>query len=411
MHESVDLGFTPARVEIIDLDRPLPDLGGVAQERVHALIRVGPTPVGTVDLDPRSSPSGLEAAVSAQLGPAIDQTRSAIDAEPGAGRGPSSPDDGSGPSVAVVIATRDRPEQLQTCLDSLAGLDRPPDQLVVVDNAPSDDRTSKVVETWEHDGVPSPRYACEPVAGLARAHNLSLDLVETDIVAFTDDDVIIDNRWLDQLVAGFEGPEVGAVTGMIFPAELDTWPQQWADDTIGFNKGYRPVVFDLDANRPDSPLFPFQAGLMGSGANMAFRTGTLRQLGGFDPALGAGTPALGGDDLHAFYSVVTGGHSVVYQPSAIVLHRHHRTSEGLLRQSYGYGAGLTAYLTSLAMADPSVLLRLGRRLASGLAWLRSNGRPGADPTPRGPLATAAVRAQRRGMANGPVAYLRSLRTT
>jgi hypothetical protein len=78
---------------------------------------------------------------------------------------------------------------------------------------------------------------------------------------------------------------------------------------------------------------------------MAFRTSYLQERGGFDEALGAGTVAMGGDDLAAFYDVISGGNRLVYEPAAIVLHQHPRHYAALKRQAYGYGAGLGAHLT------------------------------------------------------------------
>ncbi|WP_431306387.1 glycosyltransferase family 2 protein, partial [Streptomyces exfoliatus] len=110
-----------------------------------------------------------------------------------------------------------------------------------------------------------------------------------------------------------------------------------------FGKGYAACTWSLRAPSPD-PLFPFTAGRFGSGANMAFRTELLRELGGFDPATGVGTPAHGGDDLLSFFRVLAHDRSLAYEPTAIVWHRHRRTPDGARRAGLGYGAGFGAYL-------------------------------------------------------------------
>ena len=148
------------------------------------------------------------------------------------------------------------------------------------------------------------RYVREGRPGLARAHNAALPHVTGEVVAFTDDDVEVDPHWLRRLTDGFADPRVGCVTGMIFPAEVETPAQAWIEAHAGFGKGFERQVFDLDEHRPDDRLFPFTAGRLGSGANMAFRTSVLLDLGGFDETLGVGTPARGGDDLAAFYDVI-----------------------------------------------------------------------------------------------------------
>ena len=54
---------------------------------------------------------------------------------------------------------------------------------------------------------------------------------------------------------------------------------------------------------------------------MAFRRDVLLAVGGFDPALGAGTPTGGGEDIAAFTDVMLGGGRLVYEPRSVCLAR------------------------------------------------------------------------------------------
>ena len=225
-----------------------------------------------------------------------------------------------------------------------------------------------------------------------------------EIVAFTDDDVLVDRFWLLELARAFElADDVACVTGLILPAELETAAQVWLEDRVGINKGYEPKLFDLGANRPGGKLFPYAAGLLGSGASMAFRTEALRALGGFDPATGTGTRARGGDDLAAFFSVIAAGHTLVYQPAAILRHAFRRDID-LRAQMYGYGAGLGAFLTKVVVDRPASLLDIAWRVPFGAAHaLRSRGSARAD-TARALTIDLSVR-ERLGMLAGPAGYL------
>src|SRR5207302_646219 len=91
----------------------------------------------------------------------------------------------------------------------------------------------------------------------------------------------------------------------------------------GLAKGGIRRAFDLDQHRGDDPLFPFTSGQMGSGANMAFRRSALEEVGGFDPALGVGTPTRGGDAVAALFDVIVAGGLVVDGPAAY-LHSRRR---------------------------------------------------------------------------------------
>jgi GT2 family glycosyltransferase len=269
------------------------------------------------------------------------------------------------PRVTVVVATRERQDNLRVCLEALLRLDYPHYEIVVVDNDPVTAETAKLVTDRFSPAV---RYVRENRRGLASAHNRGLEEVKTEIVAFVDDDVIVDRHWLTGIAEGFAADtDVGCVTGLILPAELDTPAQLLLQRHGGYDKGFAQRIFDMDRNRPDDPLFPFTAGRLGSGANMAFDTEILRRLGGFDPAMGIGTFARGGDDLMAFFRVVV-RHQLVYQPDAVVWHRHHREMEALRNQAFGYGVALGAFLTSAMVHEPRMWTELLRRLPAGLAF-------------------------------------------
>ncbi|HWE63503.1 MAG TPA: glycosyltransferase family 2 protein [Chloroflexota bacterium] len=312
------------------------------------------------------------------------------------------------PFVSVVVATHDRPASLATCLRSLLSLNYPHYEIIVVDNAPGTDEAVAVVRQMR-GGVADVRYLREDRPGLACAHNRGLEDVRGEIVAFTDDDVMVDPQWLAELVSGFSVAEhVGCVAGLIFPMELQTPSQLWIEQFGGFSKGFTQRVFDLSAHRPSSLLYPYAAGIFGSGANMAFRTAALRHIGGFDPALGAGSMALGGDDLAAFFEVIAAGYTLVYQPAAIVHHPHRREYAGLRKQMYGYGVALTAYLTKVLIDRPSRIPDLAARIPHGLVYALSSRSPkNARKRPDYPRELTML--ERKGMLYGPLAYLRGRR--
>ncbi|MEU9309994.1 glycosyltransferase [Streptomyces sp. NPDC048256] len=322
------------------------------------------------------------------------------------------------PFTTVVVATRERAEKLAHALDSLLAQDHPDFEIVVVDNAPVTDTTRDLVERKYAERV---RYVTEPAPGLAVAHNRGVETAQGEVIAFTDDDVVADPRWLTELTAPFTAdPGLGCATGLILPARLRTPAQVLLESHGGFAKGFTARTYDPQDPPADEPLFPFTAGRFGSGANMAFRTEVLRAAGGFDPATGAGTLARGGDDLYGFVRVLAGGHRLHYTPLALVWHHHRETWRDLETQAYGYGAGLTAYLTAILVDRPGLLPAFLARLPRGLAHARTltasrEAEPAADGAPGGHDARTHAwparlsRLQRRGMLYGPVGYLRARR--
>jgi GT2 family glycosyltransferase len=311
------------------------------------------------------------------------------------------------PRASVVVATRERSASLSRCLDSLLALDYPDYEIIVVDNAPATGATRDLVAARHYSR--DVRYVVEHRAGLAAAHNRGVAEARGALVAFTDDDVVADQRWLLELAMGFElAPDVGCVTGLILAAELETPAQVWSEARWGLGKGFTPRVFRMSDRRRLGALFPFAAGRLGSGANMAFRAEVLHDLGGFDPALGTGTPARGGDDLATFFAVIAAGQGLAYTPGAIVRHWHRRDYASLRRQAYGYGAGLTAHLTKAVVDDPRRLLDLAVGAPAGLVHLLSPRSDMNATTPPGyPRELRWLEAL--GMLAGPAGYLRGSR--
>jgi hypothetical protein len=378
------------------------------------LVRLHTVPVGTVVVD---APAGrVDAAWCAEAAWATfgSSLRSHLAADGLPGDPPARPPPDGGvprcqrdrlaadaPLVSVVVATRERPRLLAACLDSLARMDYPDYEVVVVDNDPETDATASLVRGRAEENL---RYAREPVRGLAAAHNRGLEQAKGTIVAFTDDDVTLDRNWLAEIARGFRAaPGVACVTGLIMPAELQTQAQLMMETHGHFGKGFEPRLVDCGAHRPADPLFPFTVGKFGSGANMAFRTDRLRELGGFDPATGVGTVARGGDDLAAFFSVLAAGDSLVYQPTALAWHRHRRDLVSLGQQAYGYGVGSGAYLTSALVGHPAMVGQALRRAPAGLRYAfhpasPRNARVGSQWPRR------LVWREWRGLVLGPVAY-------
>ena len=121
---------------------------------------------------------------------------------------------------------------------------------------------------------------------------------------------------------------------------------------------------------------------------------------------GAGTEAKGGDDLAAFFDVIAAGHAIAYQPGAIIYHQHHRTFEALQRQTFGYGAGLTAFLTKTVVEQPDRALDMLSRAPRAVHHALS---PSSTKNARLPYDTPStlVRRERIGMLVGPALYFLS----
>jgi O-antigen biosynthesis protein len=309
------------------------------------------------------------------------------------------------PRVSVVVATRDRPHTLRRCLESLFAVVYPLRfEIVVVDNAPSSTATLELVGRLSRAEL---RYVREDRPGPSWARNRGLAEASSDLVVFLDDDVVADRRLIAALVGGFNAAEdVGCVTGLILPTELETPAQLLVEEYGGYNKGFEQRIFDTGEHRPEDPLYPFTAGRFGAGACMAFRRSVFLDLGGFDPTLGSGRHPTGGEELSAFLRVVRSGRRLVYTPSAIVRHAHHRDYDRLRKQLHGYGVGLGAYLTSCIASEPRLALEFALRLPRAARYM-VDGRSEKNRRKSCDYPRELTRTELAGLLAGPFAYVRA----
>lgn len=313
-----------------------------------------------------------------------------------------SPAEKIGTTLTVVICTRDRPDGLVRTLGSLAAQTDSCFDVIVVDNSSAGDAV-RVLADFEGLAL---RTFHEPQPGLSRARNRGLAEVRADLVAWIDDDEVADPDWIAWIKRGFAsagGPD--ALAGMMLPAELETNAQVDWERYGGFNKGRGMESVQLRAGTPTvvDPLYPRP--IFGSGGNMAFRTETLRAIGGFENRLGAGTLTRGGEDTRALSLVLEAGSMILHWPPAITWHYHRQTDDALEKQLRGNASGLTAFYMSMILASPKYLWRIFGfvpRELSGVLTSRGNAK-GGDPPPH------LLRASRKGLLQGPWLYLREAR--
>ena len=368
----------PIKVMDVELSRPIETLTGLeAYPRVKLLVRLHGTPIGYIILltENGTCPRGMIVnAVFDQHGSTIVRhvaRQGLMNPVPGEGlslhallnlTGPQLSLPHAPPLVTVAVCTRDRTDNLALCLDSLTRLNYLRLDVLVIDNAPSTESTCALMV----DRFPQFRYVCESRPGLDWARNRAIAESAGEIIAFADDDVIVDIEWVAALARAFtEDESIMAVTGLVVPFELETDAQILFEDYGGFGKGFERTWFQTD-RRVDRNIAMMHgwAGKFGTGANMAFRLKLFEQIGPFDPALDVGTVTNGGGDIEMFFRVLKEGHTLLYEPAAIVRHRHRRDYASLRRQIVNNGIGFTSYMVRSSLHHPKERLAFLR-----LAWI------------------------------------------
>jgi glycosyltransferase involved in cell wall biosynthesis len=226
--------------------------------------------------------------------------------------------------VSLIIATRDRSQQLARCLDSVARIKfERPWELIVVDNG-SKDATAEVVEQFADKAFFPLRYVLEPEPGLGNAHNAGVAVARGEILSFTDDDCYPESDFLKRIWCAFADLSIGYIAGRITLHDPADDPMSTIESTIPYTYPARSFV---------------RAGSFG-GANMAFRKKVLDEIGGFDPLFGPGA-LFNAEDVDAAARASSIGWKGEYRPEVMVRHHHGRKEADIptLVKSYGMGTG------------------------------------------------------------------------
>ena len=252
----------------------------------------------------------------------------------------------TGPSAAVVVCSRNRPALLREAVHSVLRGSLLPAELVIVDQ--SDEREEELAAMGEVQGC-RVRYIWDAERGVSRARNRGLQAAHSDIVVYTDDDVLVDPGWLAAMLAALTelGPS-GAVTGRVLATAGET-PGGWA-----------PALVD----EPQQATYQGRIGrdVLEAGNMAAFRA-TLLACGGFDPELGPGTAFPAGEDNDMGYRLLGAGCRIRYEPRAVIYHRAWRGPEEYVPLRWRYGIGQGAYYAKhMRLRDSFMARRLARLL-------------------------------------------------
>jgi glycosyltransferase involved in cell wall biosynthesis len=199
------------------------------------------------------------------------------------------------------------------------------------------------VEVQAHSAnAPGWDVLAEPRPGLSRARNRALAWTgsDDDVLAFVDDDAVVDPGWGADLARRWdEAPGTVACIGGPIRPRFDTEAPRWVSDQI------LPALTLLDRGDAVKDLGP-NAEEAVYGANISFRAGPLRRIGGFDPAWGhSGRRIYFAEEDEAQRSLARLGYTTRYVPDAGVLHvipADRLTRSSFVKRRYAFGKALGA---------------------------------------------------------------------
>jgi glucosyl-dolichyl phosphate glucuronosyltransferase len=237
--------------------------------------------------------------------------------------------------ITVAICTWNRAVLLDQTLESMRHQEIPDGvswELLVVNNNCSDN-TDEIIDKYKKE-LPLVRIF-ESRQGLSNARNTVVKHARGKYILWTDDDVLLDSRWIAAYLDAFERwPKAAVFGGKVLPL-FEVLPPKWLGEHID-KVGRYYALRDFGDKE-----FVLRSGQNPYGANLAFRANILRQYS-FNPDLGRkGDLLVSGEDAHVIRMIRKAGWSVVWIPSSIVQHflPKHRMKLNYLKKLH-YSNGL-----------------------------------------------------------------------
>ena len=236
--------------------------------------------------------------------------------------------------VQIAICTWNRARLLDRTLDQMRRVEVPTDtqvEFLIVDNASQDDTREVISHYAETLNI---RSLAEDQQGHCHARNRAIAAADGDLIVWTDDDVLVDKKWIWHYVAAAkEQSEVAFWGGPILPEFVDRRPL-WIKENWKRCKGCF-AVRDLG----ETPV-EFDPSTLPYGANFAVRTDVQKQFT-FNTDLGRkGNLVVGDDEIELLRRILDRGYRGRWLPQAKVAHLipAERTTEKYVGD-YFYGQG------------------------------------------------------------------------
>ncbi|MBD1848397.1 glycosyltransferase [Cyanobacteria bacterium FACHB-63] len=253
--------------------------------------------------------------------------------------------------ISVVIPTANRPDKVSRAVEKILENTIQPYEIVVVDQSQNNLTYKALLEFIEIGRI---TYIKEAISGASRARNIGWQRASGGVIAFTDDDALVDLRWLESIQSSFENTNwnIGVLGGKVIPLYEEKNPN-WT-----ISKRWEHL---LPAYDQGNSLENFREGAFPATVNYSVYRSLLEKFGGFDENIGphAGRKIqIPGEDAELALRLKKSGFNIIYDPNCVVYHPiplHRQSLEFLNKSVLGEGAR-SAFLD--IKANPNSIIHL-----------------------------------------------------
>ncbi len=223
--------------------------------------------------------------------------------------------------ISVIIATKDRPNEISFCIRALLHNHAKNIEIIIVDQS-RDTNSANAVGNFNSHTITY--YHKNNINGKSAALNFGIKQSKGNLIAFTDDDCIVSNNWIKEMVTSFsKHSDISCLTGNVYPYK--NYPKWTCQPTISTKK----FTFSI-------PTYHVKIGF---GNNFAIRKSALNSIGLFKTWLGPGSITAACEDGEIILRLLTKGHKIFHNPDVIVYHKKKLNSATLIKQNLSYVCG------------------------------------------------------------------------
>ena len=221
------------------------------------------------------------------------------------------------PSISIIIPVKNRPQDIQECLASLASLDYPKDKVeIIVVNDGSTDSTSKVIQTFDIKAI----HLTQSI-GASACRNLAAREANGEFLGFTDSDCVPHPHWLKELSPYLNDERVGVVGGYVSNFYNRSLLDRYEAVKSSLNMG--PSPYRVENGKSSTAYVP--------SCNLIIRKKAFSEAGGFQEDLHVG------EDVDLCWRTRKLGYHLLYVPRGEVKHKHRNDLLQMLKRRFDYG--------------------------------------------------------------------------